>query len=103
MCIHCADLRIENLPDIDDRAESIARPALRLHGERLYVLGEPGHERRQSVDELRARDEAIAAERVPMRSELGLVPLHAGQLDRPEGALAGGDVIRMAVAAVGSP
>src|SRR5207247_63507 len=45
----------------------------------------------------------VAPFRMPVRSELGLVPLDAGQLDSRERALACRDVIRMAVAAIGSP
>src|SRR6185503_3002415 len=103
MRIHRMHLRIQDGADVDHRAEAVARPALRLHRERLDVLRERGHERREPIDELGRRDEPVATLRVPVRTELGLVPLDAGQLDGLQRALAGSDVVRMAVAAVRSP
>src|SRR5712692_2049334 len=89
--------------DVDRGAEAVAGPPLRLHLERLHVLGEPRLEIRQAVDELRAGDEAIATLHVDVIAKLRLVARDARELDRTQRAQAGGDVVGMAVATVGTP
>jgi hypothetical protein len=97
------DLCVKDIAHIDDRAETLPRPALGLHRQAFDVVSECGHERRQPIDELGRGDESITPFRVPVGSQLGLVALHAGQLDGLERALPGGDVIGMPVPAVRSP
>ena len=103
MRLHRVPLPVHERRHVDRRAEPISRPALRLHRERLHVLGELGHEPREVVDELGLRDEAVATLHVHVVAELGLVARDAGELDRAERALARRDVIGMSVAAVRSP
>src|SRR5439155_17221018 len=101
--LHRVDLALHDGPDVDRRAETVARPALRLHRERLHVLGELRVDAADPVDEVGRGDEAIAPADLPARAQRGLGPRRPSQLHRPQGALAGRDVVGVAVAAVGSP
>ena len=103
MGLHRVDLPLDDLADVDRRAKPVSRPALRLHREGLHVVGELFVDLADAVDEVRGRDEAIAPTHVPVRAKCRLVSLDARELDRLERALAGGDVVGMAVAAVGTP
>ncbi len=103
MGFHRVPLRVSERPHVDDRAQPIGGPTLRLHRKRLLIRGEIGHELGQPIHELSNNDESVAALHVDMRAELRPDASDVGKLDRAEGTLSRGDVIRMAVAAVRSP
>ena len=103
MGFHRVPLRVSERPHVDDRAQPIGGPTLRLHRKRLLIRGEIGHELGQPIHELSDNDESVATLHLDRLTELRPDARDAGKLDRAEGALSRGDVIRMTVAAVRSP
>lgn len=103
MRLHRVPLRVGEPAHIDACAKPLRGPALRPDRKGRLVRGEVRHELIEAVDEVGDDDHPVAALHMDVLAQLGPDPRDAGELDRPEGALPGGDVIGMAVPAVRSP